>query len=181
MTPIVALRHLPVRGAAGVCYGQHDWAADTDDIDAALPEIRAQLPAWPILSSPLQRCLRLASRVLTPQHGPLQVDDRLMEMHFGEWEMRRWTQIERGHLDAWSADIVGFAPPGGESFAQVIERVSALVDGLTGPSILVTHAGVIRALWHVVGGWPAAKAAVEPVPYGRAIRILWSPQAWRRA
>ena len=79
------------------------------------------------------------------------------------------------------ADIVGFAPPGGESFAQVIERVSALVDGLTGPSILVTHAGVIRALWHVVGGWPAAKAAVEPVPYGRAIRILWSPQAWRRA
>lgn len=181
MTPIIALRHLPVRGAAGLCYGQHDWAADPDDIEAALPEIRAQLPVWPIFSSPLQRCLHLARRVHLPQQEPLRIDERLMEMHFGDWEMRRWDQIEREHLDAWSTDIVGFAPPGGESFARVIDRVAALVDGLDGPSVLVTHAGVIRALWHIVGGWPAAKAAVEPVPYGRAIRILWSPQAWRRA
>jgi alpha-ribazole phosphatase len=181
VTPIIALRHLPVRGAAGLCYGQHDWPADPEDIVAALPEIRAQLPPWPILSSPLQRCLRLAERLHTPQQGPLQVDERLKEMHFGDWEMRRWTQIERAHLDQWSANVVAFAPPGGESFASLIERVAAVVDGLGEPSILVTHAGVIRALWHVVGGWPAAKAAAEPVPYGRALRIRWSPQAWRRA
>ena len=56
-----------------------------------------------------------------------------------------------------------------------------MVDGLTRPTILVTHAGVIRALWHVVGGWPAEKAAVEPVPYGRAIRIYWKRQDVRRA
>lgn len=182
MNPIIALRHLPVREAQGLCYGQHDWPADLDEIEAALPQLRAQLPEWPILTSPLQRCLRLATRILSPRHGGLAVDDRLMELDFGEWERCRWTDLDRSLLHAWSRDVVGFRPPGGECFADLIERVSHVVDGLTGPTILITHAGVIRALWHVVGGWPAEKAAVEPVPYGRAIRIYWKRQdAERRA
>jgi len=180
MSPIVALRHLPVRGVEGICYGQHDWPADVSGIEEAVPSLREQLPHWPILSSPLQRCFRLASRLLAPEHGLLQTDNRLLELNFGEWEQRRWSSLDRGQLDAWSRDVVGFCPPGGESFGQLIERVAELVDGLTGPTILVTHAGVIRALLHIVAGWPAQQAAVEPVAFATPIPLSWNPQGVRR-
>ncbi|GIX35659.1 MAG: alpha-ribazole phosphatase [Lysobacteraceae bacterium] len=181
MSPIVAVRPPPLPGTRGVCYGQTDWPPDLEAIAATVPRLRAELPEWPILSSPLQRCLRLASRVLTPRHGALAVDDRLMEMDHGDWEGRCWTDLDPTLLRAWSRDVVGFRPPGGECFADLIERVGAVVDGLTGPTIFVTHAGVIRALWHLVAGWPARQAAVEPVPHGLPIPIRRPRQRARRA
>ncbi|MGE5385237.1 MAG: histidine phosphatase family protein, partial [Betaproteobacteria bacterium] len=41
----------------------------------------------------------------------------------------------------------GYAPPGGESGAMVQARALEFLNGLAGPeAVLVTHAGVMRAL-----------------------------------
>jgi alpha-ribazole phosphatase len=74
-------------------------------------------------------------------------DERLLEMDFGSWEGRRWDDIPRADLDAWAADVAGYAPPGGESPRQLQRRALDFVAGLAVPeAVIVTHAGVIRTL-----------------------------------
>jgi alpha-ribazole phosphatase len=66
-------------------------------------------------------------------------------MNFGGWEMRRWDDIPRHEIDAWAADPIGFAPPGGESAMALRERVAALLSELPELAIVVAHGGVLRA------------------------------------
>ena len=76
-----------------------------------------------------------------------QIDERLIEMNFGSWEGLRWNDVPRAELDAWAADVAGYAPPGGESPLTLQRRALDFVASLTVPeAVIVTHAGVIRTL-----------------------------------
>ena len=87
----------------GICYGRLD--VDCVDITIAADRLRPLLPRGiPLFSSPLRRARQLAE-ALAPK---ILVDSRLSEIDFGEWEGRRWDQIERHQLDAWAGDILGF-------------------------------------------------------------------------
>ena len=136
------IRHPPPRVAPGICYGRLDVAAEN-----ALPAaaaLRAELPpGLPVWTSPLVRCRMLAEAL----HPSPAVDERLAEMDFGDWEGRAWDAIARAELDAWAADVAGYAPPGGESPLDVQRRALAFVAGLEVPeAVVVTHAGVMRTL-----------------------------------
>lgn len=126
----------------GICYGRLDLGAENAEATAAT--LRARLPAGlPVWSSPLRRCRMLAVEL---QSQPV-FDERLVEMNFGDWEGRSWDAIPRAELDAWAADVAGYAPPGGESPRQLQQRALDFVAGLSVPeAVLVTHAGVIRVL-----------------------------------
>lgn len=71
-------------------------------------------------------------------------------MNFGAWEMRPWNQIQREALDGWAADPLGYAPPEGESVAQLRARVRDFVMELKSEglerAVLVTHAGVLKVI-----------------------------------
>ena len=127
----------------GVCYGRLD-------VDCHAPEtvahaLRQRLPAGiAVHSSPSQRALRLA-RELSP-HAPVHIDPRLSEIDFGAWEGRRWDAIDRREIDTWAADVLGFAPPGGESVAALQARALDFAASLERDAAIVTHAGVMRAL-----------------------------------
>jgi alpha-ribazole phosphatase len=137
------VRHPKPLIEAGICYGQLDVPARMDMSDVT--RLRAELPpGLPLWSSPLQRCRQLAEQL----HRQPRIDDRLAEMNFGDWEGRPWDEIPRCELDAWAADIAGYAPPGGESPAALQRRALAFVVGLDVPeAVIVTHAGVIRVLF----------------------------------
>lgn len=136
------IRHPKPVVEPGICYGQLDLAAE--DIEATAAALRALLPAGlPVWSSPLRRCRMLAVEL---QSQPV-FDERLVEMNFGDWEGRPWDAIPRAELDAWAADVAGYAPPGGESPHQLQQRALDFVAGLSVPeAALVTHAGIIRVL-----------------------------------
>lgn len=136
------VRHPRPLVAPGTCYGRLDVAAL--DVAAAAERLRGLLPTGvPVWSSPLRRCRELAACL----HGSPCVDDRLQEMHFGAWEGRSWDDIGPAALDAWAADVAGYAPPGGESARQVQARALAWVQERTeAESVLVTHGGVMRVL-----------------------------------
>jgi alpha-ribazole phosphatase len=126
----------------GICYGRLDLEAENAEAVAAQlsNELAPGLPVW---SSPLRRCRSLAE-LLHPR--PI-LDERLIEMNFGLWEGRPWEAIPRHELDAWAADIAGYAPPGGESPCELQRRALDFVAGLDVPeAVVVTHAGVIRVL-----------------------------------
>ena len=135
------IRHPKPDIEAGVCYGRSDLELAEDPV-ACADALRALLPVdAPLWSSPLARCRRLA-QLLHPQPT---FDERLVEMNFGAWEMRRWDDIPRGEIDAWAADPVAFAPPGGESATAVRARVAPLLRELPATAVLIAHGGVLRA------------------------------------
>ena len=154
---LIAIRHLAPLQAEGLCYGHSDLAVDAQANAQAAASLRASLPSFPVYSSPLQRCLSLASLL----GRTVQTDDRLRELNFGDWEMQPWDRIDRADIDAWAADTVHYQPGGAESLLQMTIRVSAFLRTLQAQNldgvILVTHAGVLKILSH----WDAAASDVD--------------------
>lgn len=162
---ILAVRHAaPVEG--GLCYGQCDVAValGPDATAAAILAVLHEAGFWPdrVWSSPSARCAEPAERVARQLGLDVAIDDRLIELHFGDWEGRAWKEIERvdaSTLDRWMRSWETEAPPGGEMVAQLTARVRGWHDGLgPGRHLLIGHAGAVRALRVIVGSedWPAA-------------------------
>lgn len=107
-----------------------------------------------VWSSPLQRAAVVAERVSRLAHVPLRIDDRLIELDFGEAHGLTWEEItEAGIPFNYRADEP--VAPGGESRNQLEARVGACIDEMRatgGRHVVVAHAGVMRAaLSHLLG------------------------------
>ncbi|GAY10513.1 histidine phosphatase family protein [Pseudonocardia sp. N23] len=106
-----------------------------------------------VLTSPLRRTRATAQAVAEATGAPLVVRDGLIETNFGDWDGLTFAQARDLDPDAharWlgSQDV---APPGGESFAQVGERVTverdAILAGYPGATVVVvSHVTPIKLL-----------------------------------
>ncbi len=179
------IRHTTPDIARNICYGQSDIDVAAS-FDAELALLRNKLPQQPdiIYSSPSQRCLKLAQAVAGEQ--PMLQDARLMELHFGEWELKCWDDIPRGAVDVWAEDHVMQAPPQGESFhalharaASFLREVSVAGQGQT--VFAFTHAGVIRALLAETLQLPLVQAFRLQVDYASVSQIAIDGAVWRVA
>ena len=178
MQTLYLIRHTEPDIAPGTCYGQLDIGL-ADSFEEEANRVLGWLPPIElILASPLQRAHRLAEHLAQTQHCELRIDARLMEKHFGAWEGKAWGEIARGEIDAWAADIMGYAPPGGESAQQVMQRVQSLLrDVVQLPQrniALVAHGGSIRAMLALIGGAPLAGILSWEVEYGAVIGVQTS-------
>lgn len=146
--------------------GQIDVAlsARGEEQSAAMPArlasfLDSKAPAA-VYCSDLARSRRGAEHVaaaygLTPVLMPA-----LKERSFGHWEGLTWDEIQQRYPDEWSAymaDIPGYTPPGGESFATMSRRVLGAVKEVSerhaGEAVaMVIHGGVNRIiLCHALG------------------------------
>ncbi|MEH1030029.1 bifunctional RNase H/acid phosphatase [Micromonospora profundi] len=86
-----------------------------------------------VLSSPLSRCTSTAATIAGALGDvPVRTEDDLIECDFGQWEGRTFAEVRQqwpGEMDAWLASP-RIAPPGGESFTQVAERIRRVVGAL---------------------------------------------------
>ena len=161
------IRHPKPQIEAGRCYGRLDVPAM--GVEAVAAALRAELPAGvPVFTSPLRRCHDLAALL----HASPTADERLAEMHFGDWEGRLWDEIPRAELDAWAADVAGYAPPGGESPRVLQRRALDFVASLAvEEAVVVTHAGVIRTLLAHWQGLPPERWTELNFAYGSCTRV----------
>jgi probable phosphoglycerate mutase len=104
-----------------------------------------------IVTSPLRRARQTADAVALATGAPLLADDGLVETDFGKWEGMTIAEVSQRWPDEASAWIgsVDVAPPGGESFADVIDRVNAALDRLLAEHqfhtlLLVSHVSPIK-------------------------------------
>jgi broad specificity phosphatase PhoE len=104
-----------------------------------------------IVTSPLRRARQTAEAVALATGVPLLADDGLVETDFGKWEGMTIAEVSQRWPDEASAWIgsVDVAPPGGESFADVIDRVNAALDRLLAEHqfrtlLLVSHVSPIK-------------------------------------
>jgi alpha-ribazole phosphatase len=100
---------------------------------------------------------------------PLRIDHRLREISFGDWEQKKWTNIEATmpeQFQSWMDHWLTEAPPQGELPAQLAQRVQSWWSDLaTGDHLLVSHAGVQRALRMILRGMTWPEAMQQGVPY----------------
>lgn len=142
---LILLRHTRPIGGEGVCYGQTDLPPGPD-LAAEAQRLAVDLPpVTRIISSPLVRTYQLAQAIAAHLGLQVQRDARLAELDFGTWEGVPWDKIPRAELDAWATDLTGYRGHGGESVTQLYTRVSAALVQQPHGTLVVTHAGVIRA------------------------------------
>ncbi|MGF7175146.1 histidine phosphatase family protein [Azospirillum doebereinerae] len=145
------IRHAPVPNPLGLIHGSGDPDADTGDRATAMA-LAAILPedaVW--LTSPLRRT-RQTAQMLRPSVDPL-TEPALAEQDFGRWEGLSHDEIaarQPEEAERFWRDPARNAPPGGESFAAVMERVADALRRWTGEEaggdrIAVIHGGSIRA------------------------------------
>jgi probable phosphoglycerate mutase len=120
---------------------------------AAVAKRLAQAGIGAIVSSPLQRTVRTAEEVSAVTGVPVVTNDGFRETDFGAWEGLTFAEVRErwpSEMTAWLADP-SVAPPGGESFAQVSERVTAalhrvLAERADRTVLIVSHVTPIKTL-----------------------------------
>ena len=118
---------------------------------------------------------------LGPGLPPVAVDDRLREMSFGAWEGRTWDDLKRAEPAAIAArrrDCWGFVPPGGESYAMVLDRLSPWLEDLPQDAVVVSHGGVARTLLHRIAGIASQRAPTEEIHQGRVLLFEAGTGRW---
>lgn len=107
-----------------------------------------------VVSSPLSRCTATAEAIAGATGGPpVVVWPDLIECDFGQWEGRTFAEVRErwpAEVDAWLASTE-VAPPGGESFVTVSQRVRRAAGELlrTYPGetvVVVSHVTPIKLM-----------------------------------
>lgn len=99
---------------------------------AQAQQIAEALPALSlVVTSPLQRCRQTAEFVVASQKSKpdLVVDDRLLELDYGELDLTPLAKVPAATWESWRSDD-DFRPEGGESLRELSIRVGELLDEL---------------------------------------------------
>jgi broad specificity phosphatase PhoE len=120
---------------------------------AAVAERLVKLAPARVLTSPLLRAHETAEIVAEPFGLDVVVDDRLIEIDYGEHDGALLSTLSPDLVHLWRTDA-DFTPEGGESLAAVGVRMAdftaQVLDSLAdGPIVAVSHVSPIKAavLW----------------------------------
>ncbi len=172
---LVLIRHTSVAVPRGVCYGQTDVALSPQFPQEA-EAVKRGLSKFTfdhVFSSPLSRCLKLANYCGYPSPH---IDPRLIEMNFGEWEMKSYEEINDPRLQEWFDDYINTAATGGESVMDQRRRFLEFVDELKGlhpddTIALFTHGGILINALVAFKGKTYSEMYGDIPPYGAIIEI----------
>jgi alpha-ribazole phosphatase len=175
MQMLYLIRHTRPDIAPGICYGQLDLDVAACFEDEANRILRCLPPLELVVASPLLRAHRLGKFLAQERQCPLRSDARLMEKHFGAWEGKAWDDIPRHEIDAWAADVMDYAPPGGESARQLMQRMQEFMGDLAQlPQQhigLVAHGGSLRAMLALIADMPLTDTLNWAMEYGAVICV----------
>ncbi|MGH9046667.1 MAG: histidine phosphatase family protein [Acidimicrobiales bacterium] len=139
-------------------------------------------PVARLISSPLTRARDTASAL--GLSSPLEIDDRWIEVDYGEHEGRPLGDVPAEIWQRWRSDP-DFAPESGESLGEVARRVGVACDELfadvgtgarrgDGDVVVVSHVSPIKAAVAWAIGADAGLAWRLHLSTGSLTRIGWS-------
>ncbi|HEY4697387.1 MAG: hypothetical protein A3J49_15540 [Gallionellales bacterium RIFCSPHIGHO2_02_FULL_57_16] len=180
---VTILRHGAVEGRAHIFRGAQDdmlsaqGAAQMQQALRRYPEERFDA----IATSPLRRCHSFATPLAAQCGVPLQVMPAFSELAFGNWEGLTPDEASVCDPDAYQAFFAGFgeqAPPNGESLASLRTRVAQgwqrwMAQDIGANRLLVTHAGVMRALLMELFAFTPAQVFKIALPEAACLRVSW--------
>ena len=123
---LLIVRHgRTVANAEGLLQGRVDNPLDEEGVRQAKQIGAALGPIDVVVSSPLQSALQTAE----PLGLPCRVDERWIELDYGEWDEKPIGEITKEEWIRWRSDP-SFMPPGGESLEELDRRVAMGFEAL---------------------------------------------------
>lgn len=170
------LRHGEPEGA-GRLIGRSDAAPTLSGIAACVSQAQ-DLEAEVLIASNLSRA-RLAGEAIGEETGlPLSIDPRWRELDFGAWDGLAPAEIDSAALTRFWDDPDGHAPPGGERWSELVQRVTAALGELAArPTLIVTHAGAMRAALSTLCGFDKRQTWALDLPYNCLLSLRVWPGA----
>lgn len=168
------LRHTTVAVDNDVCYGQTEIPVASSFLQEAADTMKLVPDKMHAVyfSSPTRRCIQLAEFI---SKRPAMQDDRLADLNFGEWERKKWDEIEEQELESWMSDVIYQAPPDGESYEQLILRIKDFFEEIIIKNyktvVISTHASVIRAILSYVLEIPYQRTFDMQIAFGSITKI----------
>lgn len=188
-TRIIAIRH-----------GETAWNVDTRiqgqlDIElnargwwqaGRLARALADEAVAAVYASDLMRARQTADAISSATASVLHLNPGLRERGFGRFEGKTFGEIERQWPDQarrWRQRDPDWAPPGGESLAQMRERVlqttRALAQQHPGQQIvLVAHGGVMDLLYRLATGQDLQAPRTWQLGNASINRLLWTAEGF---
>ena len=180
---LVVVRHgLTQRNLERRYQGQRDIPLQLPEAAAGLMRLREVLGSYrfdTLYCSDLVRCRQTLAHLVEGREdaGTARFDSRLRELDFGDYEGRTYAELaELPAYRAWIDSAGEQAPPGGESAAELRQRLDAWLaevlegwQGMREPQsqhrvLVVTHGGVIRELrrrFEGIGFWEGSVGQAE--------------------
>lgn len=147
-------------------------------------DLKDELAEWHFVSSPLQRCRETMDIVLGclgHSSHPFSVDDRLIEISFGEWEGQRWEDLHMSEPELVKARFENpweVCAPGAETYTDLEKRVLDWYVCRPVKTIAVTHSGPSRILRRAVSEIPKEQVLDLHSPQDRFIKIYGNNFEW---
>ncbi len=168
---------------AGYCVGQTDLPLNAQG-QALAVQVASQCDpfqfAW-VFASDLQRAKQTAAPIAQALRLKIQTMAALREIDMGQFSGRRWDDLHRDQpavLARWGEHWCDEGAPGGESFRQLCARAESAIQAIRHIvqtsdqcALIVTHAGVLRALMHLYGGLTPAAAMAEKIGFGDCLMM----------
>jgi probable phosphoglycerate mutase len=151
-----------------------------------LASLCPDLATFDFVSSPLSRA-RQTMELLRGAAGlapdAYRLDERLIEISFGDWEGRTLKEIhatDPDSLDRRNANKWNFVPPGrfAESYEILSWRVGSWLKSIDRPTICTCHGGIVRSLFKLVANMDEDEAARLDVPQDRILEYRDEALYW---
>jgi len=166
---IYLIRHTQTATDPGLCYGQSDIAL-ADSFPDEMANLHDKLPEFDedckVFSSPLTRCLQLAETF----SDTVITDPRLQELDFGDWEGKRFDDIDAGILQHWTDNFVTAAPPNGENFEGLYQRAGTFWQDLLATEASAPRQSLLHCSTSCIHDSRAHAPRLRPV--GEAEQVL---------
>ncbi len=185
-------------------HGETDWNAERrvqghveTDLNARgheqaraiarrLKELEPDISPFTLYASPMRRVRQTLAYILDAyglDESVVTFDERLRERDFGIWEGTVWDELIKAGVNPWETprDYYFWRPEGGESYADVAERIRAFLSDMREPAIIVAHGGIHRVLRGEMLDLPPEEVAVMRVPQNRFCRMRPGQIEWFEA
>lgn len=165
------IRHTAVKNPENLCYGFSEIPLRENYLEDFKGIQLAEKYDF-IISSPSRRCQLLAKHF----QFNYETDERLREMNFGDWEMRKWTDIPEDEINPWYKDFINVKATNGENLLEMQTRVLSYWNELiskenTNKILIVSHAGVIRLILQSILQFPLENMFNFQIDYGKITMV----------
>ncbi|MEN9895355.1 MAG: hypothetical protein RIR97_1207 [Pseudomonadota bacterium] len=188
-----------------VRHGQTDWNAEArfqgqKDIDLndlgrrqahenglkLADLIGSTVDQFEFVASPMSRTretMELVRRAMGLDPAKYRTDSRLVEISFGDWEGLTLSNLTRAFPEKMQERVQrkwDFLPPGekAESFETLSMRSTDWLNSVTGPTVCVTHGGVIRTFLVAMTGMDKEEAANLDIAQDKVLKIVDGVAEW---
>ena len=184
MTKLILIRHGYSEANEKHCFAGHSDADLTEQglrqAEKTAEFIAENYKVDAIYSSDLKRAYKTAEKSAEKFGLEIIKTPALREIYAGDWEMKSYDELEKlypSEYSTWRNDIGNAHPNGGESVAQLGERVCAVLEKIVrenpGKTIVAaTHATPIRVSECIRAGSPLSEMKEIPWVANASVTVI---------